>query len=253
MGLLFPQRRHQLCEPACKRAFTLVELLVVIAVIAVLMAILVPVMAKARAQSRFVSCKVNLRLLLHAHVAYAQDFRGAKPPLFRKGASSIRVDWVSPDIKWSNTPVGQGILVALKYVSLNALMDPSEGMTEDVARDRLGWSSFSNSGSSYAYFFRHPIDAPPGLANACVNATYSHDRVNKRMALIMDLNAEVGHSYVGEYSGRTWISHPLTKRVNVAYLDGSVVDFALNEVQLKFPAESADELAWFDVASSKKR
>jgi prepilin-type processing-associated H-X9-DG protein len=227
-------------------------MLVVVAIIALLLAILLPLMGRARAQSRFVSCKANLRELLRAHTAYSLDYHGCKPPLFRQGTTSIRVDWVSPDIKWSNTPVGQGILVQRNYITLDMLLDPSEGMSEDVERDRLGWQSFSNSGSSYAYFFRHPADAPPGLANACVNATYNRDIVNKRAAMIMDLNAEEGHSYVGEYSGRAWISHPMLKRMNVAFLDGSVMDFPINEIQLMFPGGSAEELAWFDAASSKR-
>jgi prepilin-type N-terminal cleavage/methylation domain-containing protein len=232
--------------------FTLVELLVVIAIIAILIAILLPMLSRANAHARFIKCKANLRTIVQAHMCYAADFHDAKPPLFRKGNVTIQTDFVSPDIKWSNTPVGQGLLVG-KYLTLDVLMDPSEGMTEDVERDRNGWQNFSTSGCSYCYFYRHPSDAPPAIADFCMGATYSRDRSHKRLALVLDINAEQGHPYVGEYSGRPWVSHPIVKRMNVAYNDGSVVDYTLDEVQLKFPAGAAEELAWVDEANQRRK
>jgi prepilin-type N-terminal cleavage/methylation domain-containing protein len=235
--------------------FTLVELLVVIAIIAVLIAILLPTLAHIQAHARFVRCKANLRSQLQAHLNYASDFKDCKPPLFRRGNTSIQTDFISPDIKWSNIPVGQGILVDRKYLTLDTLMDPSEGMSEDVERDKYGWEHLSSSGSSYAYFYRNVDDGPAttNLADFCKGATYTRDRTHKRYAVIMDINAETGHQYIGEYSGRAWISHPVIKRMNVAYNDGSVLDYRLDEVQLKFPAATADELAWFEQANAERR
>ena len=241
------------CTERLHRGFTLVELLVVIAIIAVLIAILLAAISRASAQSRFIKCKANLRTLVQANLCYAADFRDAKPPLFRRGNITIQTDFVSPDIKWSNTPVGQGILVGKYLKTIDVLMDPSEGMVEDVARDKDGWANLSSSGSSYCYFFRHPNDAPSAIADFCLGATFTRDRIRKRLALLMDINAEDHHNYVGEYSGRAWVNHPLIKRMNVAYSDGSVVDYALSEVQLKFPANSLEELAWVDEANRRRR
>src|SRR4051794_31940920 len=65
-----------------KRAFTLVELLVVIAIIAVLLALLLPVLSKVRAQSELAKCKAQIRQQIQAIYMYANDYRGAKPPMF---------------------------------------------------------------------------------------------------------------------------------------------------------------------------
>ena len=56
-----------------RRGFTLVELLVVIGIIAVLLGILVPVLAGARDRARTVQCASNIRQVMFAMMAYAND------------------------------------------------------------------------------------------------------------------------------------------------------------------------------------
>ncbi|MGB7582638.1 MAG: prepilin-type N-terminal cleavage/methylation domain-containing protein [Sedimentisphaerales bacterium] len=58
------------------KGFTLVELLVVIAIIALLMAILLPALAKARTQAKRIVCLGNLRQLVTAWMAYAENSDG---------------------------------------------------------------------------------------------------------------------------------------------------------------------------------
>jgi prepilin-type N-terminal cleavage/methylation domain-containing protein/prepilin-type processing-associated H-X9-DG protein len=58
------------------KGFTLVELLVVISIIALLMAILLPALAKARTQAKRVICLGNLRQLVTAWMAYAENNDG---------------------------------------------------------------------------------------------------------------------------------------------------------------------------------
>jgi prepilin-type processing-associated H-X9-DG protein len=70
-------------------------------------------------------------------------------------------------------------------------------------------------------------------------------RGQSRRALVMDLNAEAGHTYNGEYSGRSWVSHPVLKKTNVGFWDGSVRDFPIAGVQLKHPGSEFEELQWF--------
>ena len=108
-----------------------------------------------------------------------------------------------------------------------------------------------NAGSSYVYFWRHPSDAPPAERDAAVGATYQRAGALKHRAMIMDLNLEPGHPYLGEYKGRAWVSHPLVKRVNIGYIDGSVQDAHVDELKMFYPGGAFEELDWFDRAHKR--
>ena len=58
------------------KGFTLVELLVVISIIALLMAVLLPALSKARTQAKRIVCLSNLRQLVTAWMAYAENYDG---------------------------------------------------------------------------------------------------------------------------------------------------------------------------------
>jgi len=236
---------------ADSRGFTLVELLVVIGIIALLLAILLPVISRVRTHARFVHCKSQIHGILQAHFQYSVEFKDLKPPLFQPRTASVRIDWVSPDIKWNNQPVGQGLLIAQGYLTIESLLCPSEAMEEDNQRDRDGWEGLANSGSSYAYFWRDPDDAPDMGLGAAAGATYNRAKQLGQKALLMDLNMEAGHPYLGEYKGRAWISHPAVKRLNVGYVDGSVKDFPLDEVKMFYPGGGFEELEWFRAAHER--
>jgi prepilin-type N-terminal cleavage/methylation domain-containing protein/prepilin-type processing-associated H-X9-DG protein len=62
-----------------RRGFTLIELLVVIAIIAILAAILFPVFARAREKARQTSCLSNIKQIMLAAMAYAQDYDETLP------------------------------------------------------------------------------------------------------------------------------------------------------------------------------
>ena len=61
------------------RAFTLVELLVVIGIIGLLLGLLLPTLTRARVQARQAVCLSNLRQLMTAAGAYADDYAGRLP------------------------------------------------------------------------------------------------------------------------------------------------------------------------------
>lgn len=62
-----------------RAAFTLVELLVVISIIAVLASLLMPAAGSVRASARQMQCLGNLRQLMTATIAYAEDADGFTP------------------------------------------------------------------------------------------------------------------------------------------------------------------------------
>jgi prepilin-type processing-associated H-X9-DG protein/prepilin-type N-terminal cleavage/methylation domain-containing protein len=63
-----------------RRAFTLVELLVVIGIIAVLTGLLLPSLSAARDAARSTTCASNVRQIVTAAIAYAQENAGYWPP-----------------------------------------------------------------------------------------------------------------------------------------------------------------------------
>ena len=78
-----------------KRGFTLIELLVVIAIIAILAAILFPVFAKAREKARQSSCLSNVKQIMVATLAYAQDYDEMLNELYRGGGPYGFVPWTA--------------------------------------------------------------------------------------------------------------------------------------------------------------
>jgi prepilin-type N-terminal cleavage/methylation domain-containing protein/prepilin-type processing-associated H-X9-DG protein len=66
---------------ACKRGFTLTELLVVVSIIVILISLLLPALSKARDTARRTQCASNIRSLCQWSYTYAAQSRGWLPPI----------------------------------------------------------------------------------------------------------------------------------------------------------------------------
>jgi prepilin-type N-terminal cleavage/methylation domain-containing protein len=227
--------------------FTLVELLVVIGIIGALAALLLSTIPRAWSQAQFVNCASNLRSQVQAHLAYAQVYRRAKPPLFRP-PPALHVEFASPNIRWDGEPIGQGLLVP-KFLTLDVLFDPSEALTDDVERDRIKWDSSPESGSSYIYFWRNPPYSMPPDGQWAQGVTFERESRAPWQALVMDVNGR--HDFSGPFKGRKMINHPRLKRFNVGYVDGQVRSFGIDEFSIVGQGSERDVLIFVQDAGSR--
>lgn len=227
------------------QGFSLIELLVAIAIIAILIGLLLPALGAARSSAQFLKCQTNLRTVGQAHAAYGNDFKGAKPPLLWETSLSVQLDWISPNVKENDQAIGQGLLVTEAYLTLETLLDPADYMLEDAERDRTNWEVTPKSGSSYVYYWRDSAGVT-SFADLAKGHTYDDALANGKPALAVDINAEEGHVYFGEYENRAWPSHPRQNSTNAVFIDGSVSSLPAEQVTLLYPANAFEERRWMD-------
>lgn len=228
-------------------AFTLVELLVVLVVLVLLITLTVPTIRQAMALAQESSCKSNLHFQAQAHIAYGSEHHFNKPPLVWESYSSFGYYLISPVVKMSNQPIGQGILVEENYLSLRTLFCPASSMLDDWAIDEDAWAKRSMSGSSYSYFWRHSssYDARDELLKGY---KYTEAEAEGRYGLSMDFNSKSGHRYIGALGAGDWASHPVLGLVNIAYSDGSVKAEDNSKIVLRPPFNLPAEIEWWELA-----
>ena len=229
-----------------RNAFTLIELLVVVAIVAVLLSIIAPTLGKIRALTRHVKCVQHLNEQARAHTAYGLENEDFKPPIAIPGIW-FGPRYISPNTKQWGYEVGQGLLVKGRYCSFAVLLCPSATMKKDIALDRKAWEARSLSGSSYAYYWLGP-ELIANQRSFPYTTTYTAAALAGKSALAMDINAEEGHKFHGDFEGYDWVSHPVMGKVNISYIEGTVRSAPTSEVILRYPAGREEELDWFDQA-----
>lgn len=110
--------------PRSGKGFTLIELLVVISIIALLISMLLPALSSAREAARSNQCLSNLRQLLIAFQAYANDYIGSFP-LFQTKPGSTPDDPNSWGIYWFRTVHQSGHVPIPENSNASVTMCPS--------------------------------------------------------------------------------------------------------------------------------
>ncbi len=136
--------------PARTRSgFTLIELLVVIAIICILAAVLFPVFGRAREKARQTSCLSNVRQIMTAELAYAQDYDETFPNAATSGNNPMMNPFGTPCRSlrpWVEFPAYVG-----PYVKSADLFDcpssPDPGITYGSYNEATGTYTMGTDGN----------------------------------------------------------------------------------------------------------
>jgi prepilin-type N-terminal cleavage/methylation domain-containing protein len=153
-------RRHV----ACRRGFTLVELLVVLAIIVVLLALLAPAMEKAIYEAELATCGGNLHGVITGTLTYAMNYKRAypvrvaiqggsnwSPTMIYNGNAEFRAFWsvLSQGLN-VNADIFDDRLVLRQFMSLKSLVDPLTGKVDFEATDEDA-NAFSSIGLWFGF------------------------------------------------------------------------------------------------------
>ena len=211
------------CSAATPSAFTLIELVVVTAIIALLIALLLPALSRARFQARLVTCKSNLNQLGIAIITYGHrdgripfgpDVQPLGPMLEgNDGTKATNQVWTGPQPPALHY-MGMGLLIARWLTHPELLYCPADDSNDPVEElDKIRQQALEPAFSSYLYRQTQETDGRGMIDRLGLNSAGGRAK-----ALAMDMNSVV--TVAPEWQ-RT--NHGAS-RVNVLYVDGSVLD-----------------------------
>jgi prepilin-type N-terminal cleavage/methylation domain-containing protein len=150
---------------ACRKGFTLVELLIVILLIALLVALLLPTFGRVWEQARQVQCLSNMRQLTAAYIRYTHDYRDQLLPL----------DSATAQAGFAGNQNQTQVIPAIFHYTRESRVfhcpsDARDGMLSYSINDYLGgtWPSFNHAariteirGFAQVFAFIEEVDLNP--------------------------------------------------------------------------------------------
>lgn len=223
-------------------AFTMIELLAVVAIISTLVAISIPVIGRVSTSARSAKCVSNLRSLCGASGQYAQDHDGRYPPTF----GSVSVDGV----RITSTAWWQELYP--DYCDNPRVFGCPEDQTGFPANYQETWIKneriVANGKVSYGV-----AGHSSGLTNyKASNNPQSRFTQPGRMVFLTEYqhrDRRLSTTSYGQYP--RWPSEvvfPHDSKANVAFLDGHIQKFSLEELELA----NAEDRIIFNPADPQK-
>ena len=216
-----PPARLRVARPS---AFTLIELLVVVAIVALLVALLLPALSRARFQARLVTCKSNLHQIGIALATYAHrdgrfpfgpDVQPLGPMLEgNDGTKATSQIWTGPQPPTCQY-MGVGLILARRLAPPELLYCPGDDSTDPVEElGKIRRQAMEPVFSSYLYRQLQETDGRGLIDRLGLNSAGGRAK-----ALALDMNSVVTLAPEWRRTNHKAI------RINVLYVDGSVLDF----------------------------
>ncbi len=209
---------------SCTRAFTLIEVLVVVAIVGLLMSLLLPSLSRVRDQAKLVACKSNLHqiglaIISYAHptgvIPYGPNVEAMAPYLEgNDGTKATNQIWTGPQAPAVNN-MALGLLMNRSLTFPELLYCPADDSSDPVEElAKIRGQRFEPGYCSYTY---RQLDETTGRGR--IENLGRNSANGKAVALAMDTNSVVTFDpayHRTNHKGR---------RVNVLYLDASVLSF----------------------------
>jgi prepilin-type N-terminal cleavage/methylation domain-containing protein len=152
---------------ACRRAFTLVELLVVIGIIAVLIGILLPTLARARESAKRSACLSNMRQLGIALIEYSIRYKGGYAPIgymMRSTGDHAKMLNTTACYNRTGTNPGHGPIMLGYLVEAKLIKDGKTYFCPSEKNDQWLYQGEGGGITSFISANPWPFD-PPGTGN----------------------------------------------------------------------------------------